>query len=448
MAKFETTQISKITVERLFGRYDYELDLTSEDAGEASRVAILYGDNGTGKTTILKLLFHLLSPEKARGHKTFIARVPFRQMLVEVSNGARISILREEPELTGSFIASLSLSKQEPVVASFEADDEDSFPPDSLTDDMTAFMNAVQDLGVTVYLLSDNRTLENDDILDDISPHYLSEALNTFEEHTLTVTGRERRNLRPDPRDVGLRESLGRVTRWFQTGMIEQSNQGESDAQQIYANVVDTINRGATIVEPYPEMKNRLMEELKTLEKRSNPFSELGLIPKVQFQPLLSGLEGSDEQSLPFVAQVVRSFLDGQDARLNALDRLNRLLHRFVNLINGFLIDKKLQANVTRGVNIISDTEVVLSPQNLSSGEKQLLLLFSNVLTASSLGSLFIIDEPELSLNIKWQRHLIDALLELTQDNNCQFLLASHSFELLAKHRERVVELNPHVKDR
>jgi ABC-type glutathione transport system ATPase component len=52
-----------------------------------------------------------------------------------------------------------------------------------------------------------------------------------------------------------------------------------------------------------------------------------------------------------------------------------------------------------------------------------------------------MIDEPEISLNIKWQRQLVQSLLEITNDASIQFILASHSIELLAQHRDCVVNL-------
>ena len=50
--------IVSIEVEQLFGRYNYTLSKKDTHNEVDSSLMILYGDNGSGKTTILKLLFH------------------------------------------------------------------------------------------------------------------------------------------------------------------------------------------------------------------------------------------------------------------------------------------------------------------------------------------------------------------------------------------------------
>jgi predicted ATPase len=60
--------------------------------------------------------------------------------------------------------------------------------------------------------------------------------------------------------------------------------------------------------------------------------------------------------------------------------------------------------------------------------------------------SVFIIDEPELSLNVKWQRMLVSSLLAAAKDAQMQFVLATHSIELLARYNAYVVELSERPK--
>jgi ABC-type cobalamin/Fe3+-siderophores transport system ATPase subunit len=63
--------------------------------------------------------------------------------------------------------------------------------------------------------------------------------------------------------------------------------------------------------------------------------------------------------------------------------------------------------------------------KDLSSGEKQLLILMLTVLCQDDQPSLLLLDEPELSLHLKWQYRLIEILRNLNP--NCQFVIATHS---------------------
>jgi predicted ATPase len=77
----------------------------------------------------------------------------------------------------------------------------------------------------------------------------------------------------------------------------------------------------------------------------------------------------------------------------------------------------------------------------LSSGEKQLLLLFCNTIRARTQANIFVVDEPELSLNVKWQRQLLQSLLALVKGTGVQFVIATHSIELLAGQRDSIIHL-------
>ncbi len=66
----------RILVEGLFGRYNYDLGLTNQ--ADSSRLLILYGDNGSGKTTFLSLVYYLLTTTSGQGYKSFVARTPYR----------------------------------------------------------------------------------------------------------------------------------------------------------------------------------------------------------------------------------------------------------------------------------------------------------------------------------------------------------------------------------
>lgn len=67
----------------------------------------------------------------------------------------------------------------------------------------------------------------------------------------------------------------------------------------------------------------------------------------------------------------------------------------------------------------------VLAPYQLSSGEKQILVILLTVLVEDNEHYVLFMDEPEVSLHIEWQKCLIDLILELNP--NVQIILTTHS---------------------
>lgn len=122
--------------------------------------------------------------------------------------------------------------------------------------------------------------------------------------------------------------------------------------------------------------------------------------------------------------------------------KFERLLLNSVNLLvdkfNSYLIDNKKL--------IISDTKVYveiekreLQISDLSSGERHILTFLTLVLFQGRHRNFLIIDEPEISLNIKWQRELMGIFHGLAPKT--QIIVASHSPALAKKNPAYLSEL-------
>jgi len=132
------------------------------------------------------------------------------------------------------------------------------------------------------------------------------------------------------------------------------------------------------------------------------------------------------------------------NARLDALEDLHFLVSNFIETINQYFSDKKITFNIIHGFQITHNiTGESIGFNQLSSGEKQILLLLSNTITVSDSASIFIMDEPEISLNVKWQRRLIKTLLDMSMKSHLQFIIATHSVELITTYQSNVIKLVP-----
>lgn len=70
-----------------------------------------------------------------------------------------------------------------------------------------------------------------------------------------------------------------------------------------------------------------------------------------------------------------------------------------------------------------------LFPYNLSSGEKQLLVILLTLLVQDNKPYVLFMDEPEVSLHIEWQQQLVSRMRELNP--NAQIIIATHSPALI-----------------
>lgn len=115
-------------------------------------------------------------------------------------------------------------------------------------------------------------------------------------------------------------------------------------------------------------------------------------------------------------------------------------LNNYINLLNEFQDTKKfnLQDSKIGGLNIYKEEDEINISQ-LSSGEKQLIILLTETLLQKENETLFIADEPELSLHIEWQRKVISSISQLNP--NSQIIVATHSPEIVGKFKSNTINM-------
>jgi predicted ATP-binding protein involved in virulence len=114
-----------------------------------------------------------------------------------------------------------------------------------------------------------------------------------------------------------------------------------------------------------------------------------------------------------------------QNGNAQAAQELSQKKTRFQDIIDNLFSDTG--KHIVRTENEIRFTQIgeMLTPYQLSSGEKQILVILLTVLVEDDQHYVLFMDEPEVSLHIEWQKRLIDLILELNP--NVQIILTTHS---------------------
>ena len=106
--------------------------------------------------------------------------------------------------------------------------------------------------------------------------------------------------------------------------------------------------------------------------------------------------------------------------------------HGLIKKINFLFSDsgKKLEFDKENSL-IFKKNEKYVTPYQLSSGEKQLLIILLTVILQENKPCIILMDEPEVSLHLSWQLDLIDIIQNLNP--NCQLIIVTHSPGLFTK---------------
>lgn len=113
------------------------------------------------------------------------------------------------------------------------------------------------------------------------------------------------------------------------------------------------------------------------------------------------------------------------DASVDKQAKVRERLTAFCEVVNSLFKDTGKAIGIEGNKFIIDANGSHLSPNDLSSGEKQILLLLLRIFLLDEKEYVVLIDEPENSLDISWQYKLIDLLVRLNP--NAQFFISTHS---------------------
>ncbi len=436
--------ISNITVHGLFDTFNHNLALNTDE-----RVTIVFGPNGIGKTMILRILHVLFNSSL-----TSLGRMPFRNVNLTFDDRSNLTVAR----LPNQSYPKLSYKTSDGL-------EEDFTPQPQLRPQELPFpISAIEDFVPSVVRVAPSEwrdvesgeTLDVDDILTNYGdllpldsdqqeqvatlPSWLEDIrtaipvrfIDTERLTNYSNYGRRRHNRRPYPLPAP-----ERTVRRYSDDLARRVQQTLTE----YATLSQSLDRSfpaRLVVEPttQPLSIEQLSQELAWVEERRTELVAAGLLIQEHESlsvPHIDTIDDSRRNVLAVYAQDAR-------AKLGVFDDLYARVNTFIRIANARLLYKRLSVGQS-GLLVSNSEGIDLELEMLSSGEQHELVLLFDLLFRTKSNSFILVDEPELSLHVAWQREMLKDLQQMAVLSDFRALLATHSPQIIGDRWDLTIEL-------
>lgn len=431
-------KIIRAKFDKLFDYFDYTIDFHDT-------VTIIHGPNGCGKTTMLKIIDAVFNK-----NIEFLKATEFQGVQFFFSNDTCLRIERKKAyfnkkEAGGIIYLVYTITKdgKENVYDSFENSTEYVAVVEKLLkrhrplpflervseeqwcdrreEEKLSTEEVIARYGMYIYKRY-GRDLVDEDIPEDVQTTLEAIDVRLITADRLTVQKKIKRQYGED--DIKIERKVDIIANSISLKIKE--------AIQEYAQLSQAKDRTfplRAIKQESPMTVDEIKEKMIELEAKRKEFIDTGILEEekddIDIHELVDAITETNRQNLSLYA------IDTEE-KLNALSGLSSSINLFRNLIDNSFNNKKIVFNKEDGFHFkttYSGTKIL--PQNLSSGEQHELVMFYDLIFNTSENTLILIDEPELSLHIKWQISYVDELLKIIKNTGFYVMLATHSPQII-----------------
>ena len=443
MSDSEPVRLAQFSVEKLFGEFSYEILLSSE-----RRITAIIAPNGSGKTASLRLIDALF-----RRKWSVFTQIEFKKVIYTYSDDTKISIVRNiasnSPEEVADQIWPLVhfiQNGQELQPWEIKLNEQSEI---HRLDRYISFLTRVgQNRYVHDYTgqsYSAQEALEA--FADQLPPDMVSKMypgppqlwnfLDQFDCHLIET---QRLLILNEFPEEGFRPSnRRRETRYAIQQKAEKLKQIIARELTAYAALSQSLDRS------FPVRVMRSSNMMST-EKLKQLLGELDIKRKRLMGVGILDVEATENVELPAdnvddaIARLLSVYVDDTHKKLDSLEKILSRVQLFKELVEERFRSKSVVISRTNGFSInYRGKDIPLD--KLSSGEQHQLVLFFELLFELERNALILIDEPELSLHVSWQRKFIGDLTKIIGLNEFDVVLATHSPQLIADWEELTVDL-------
>jgi len=438
-------RIKRLFVQELFGIFNHEVQLNLSD-----RITLMYGPNGFGKTTLLRLTSSLFNH---RYNDWF--RFPLKMAEVGFENGDSLQIRpttrtvddRKQRELECRLLVS-STAPRISTVQEFSPKDADF--PLAMIEDVLPLMRVAEfrwrnietgeDLSLSDVVARYGDALpirapkrQIDPWLDELTK---SVKVRFIESQRLFRQARRPRRVEgrwshlPDTTVPAVVFYSDRLATEIKNKLTEYAQLSQKLDQTFPIRLVQYLEEKHEQIVAASELEKRLAD----LDQKRKRLMNAGLLEKeyVAFQ-MPPSLHGLTQQVLPL-------YVDDVEHKLKVFDDILAKIELLKEIVNDRFLFKALSTS-ENGFSLSTKEGRVLVPVNLSSGEQNMLVLLSELLFGIEPNSLILIDEPEISLHVAWQQEFLRDIARVSRLAAVDVLIATHSPQIINENWSLTVEL-------
>jgi predicted ATP-binding protein involved in virulence len=431
-------QLASVTVKGLFGVFDHDVPLTRRD-----RVTIIHSPNGYGKTTVLRLIDAVFN-----SRNQILRSIPFAQLAIQFDDRSRLVVSKAPALKSGGERITVSYRRRgqdlkeyalptpdqarrgypfeflERYVPELERVDKDvwHYLP---TGETYTFEEAVERFGLADAFREPRR--DTPDWLKGVRTSVHVRLIDTQRlQRPPTVS--ERRTRDSSPR-VAIAAYAVDLSHLIQSRLAQSATLSQSLDRTFPARVV---NRQG----PVELTDDELRHELATLEKRRTELREAGLLD-TELESEFQIPHDIDEHT----KAILSVYVEDVKQKLSTFSDVAARVDLLKRIINSRFLYKEMVVSRERGFFFRTPDDKTVSPQDLSSGEQHELVLLYELLFKVESPALILIDEPEISLHVLWQRAFLKDLQEVAALGDFNVILATHSPQIIGNRSDLTVEL-------
>lgn len=409
--------LSRIVYKKLFGIFDYQIEL--KEGG----VTIITGPNGFGKSTILKSINAFYSLDIM-----FFSRLDYEKIsFFSNIDDKPISIEKKDQEIIINGLVINVNDLQDEIIRrlrrSYYYRIDESKWIDRRTDEIISKDDIIQSYIQSNYI-------DEEIGIPNIEFVKLREKVKNYSGETKFI--REQRLIRERVHGRNERQTVNVIDE-----LPEQFKKKINIVSSIYSSEANKLDSS------YP---NRLFETKKGITKEE--YTDYLKYMNEKFEKLnkynISDIKilGKQVKFLEEHSKALKVYFSDFEKKYKVFEELIEQLDLFTDIINSRLKFKDIRISRDEGIVVFkSNTDEQIRLDQLSSGEKQEIILFYELIFESDKNIHLLIDEPEISLHIEWQLRFLDDLLRIAEKKKFKVTVATHSPQIINNHWDIQIDL-------